>query len=450
MKKIETKQILSFGGINLHQIENWDLISHYIESSKCPVCLKIVRNPVECEKCDTYYCKDCYDSIKILKIKENCNSEPVKANKFIRNILSKLKITCEYCKKQNIEYDNYTKHLIECSKSTNLHSLRDELIKNIKEKQDEINSLEHDLVTSANNKGINEKSFFNQMSDKSIREKILTFKLTPSEKSELYNATIEGNLSKFKSLVIDQKYPMFEEISVKGYLWTPIHYAMHYGKFEIINFIFKESEKLNNLNYIIRCKSDDNRCPLLCLVRSNSIKLNEKNEILEKILQNFPNLFISQEVINESILKKISDSIIKKLKIFHEKYYKNSITNFYPKEKDIYSKLNDGQVREKIMTFNLSSEQKMALYNATISGDVTKLKSLVYDSQYPLFEEISAKGYFWTALHYAMHYGKIDLITFILSYAEGKNVLNLIIRCKSNDNRCPLLCLLKTTSVSTI
>ncbi len=441
-------EFLSFGGISLNQIENKDIIMFYLDHSTCVVCLKVVRNPVECEKCESLFCKDCYESLKIMKIKEDCNTEPVKANKFLREVLSKLRITCLFCKKENIEYDNFSKHLQECSTSTNQHVFRDEYIKKIKEKEVKISTLEEDLIFASKNHGVNEKHFFNNLTDKEIREKVLTFNLAPGEKLDLYNATLEGNIVKFRQLINEKHYPIFEEVSAKGYFWTPLHYAMHYGKFDIIHFILKNSEKTDTLNYVIRSKSDDNRCPLLCLIRSNSIKLNEKNDLLERIINSFPKLYISQGVITECKARKISENILKKLVFMSESYNKNTLSNFLPKGKDFDPKMNDTHIREKLLTFSLNSEQKMALYNATIEGNINKLKSLINDNNYPLFEEVSAKGYFWTSLHYAMHYGKLDVVLFILKQSEAKNILNLAIRLKSNDNRCPLVCLMRSNSLN--
>lgn len=447
---MEEKEIehISFGGISLDQVENKEIILYYLDHSTCVVCLKIVRNPVECEKCESLFCKDCYESLKILKIKEDCNTEPVKANKFLREVLSKLRVTCYFCKKHNIEYDNFTKHLHDCSSSSSEHVFRDEYIKKIKEKEENIASLEEDLILASKSHGINEKYFFNNLTDKEIREKVLTFNLTPGEKLDLYSATLEGNLIKFKQLINEKHYPIFEEVSAKGYFWTPLHYAMHYGKFDIIQFILKYSEKIDMLNYIIRSKSDDNRCPLLCLIRSNSIKINEKNDLLEKIIVSFPKIYISQAVINECKARKISENILKKLIIMSDSYNKNTLSSFLPKISDFDPKLTDIQIREKLLTVSLNSEQKMALYNATIEGNINKLKSLIIENKYPIFEEVSAKGYFWTVLHYAMHYGKLDVILFLLKLTETKNVLNLSIRLKSNDNRCPLVCLLRSNSLN--
>jgi len=263
---------------------------------------------------------------------------------------------------------------------------------------------------------------------------------------ELYKAAIDGNINDFKKLVEVKKYPIFEEVSAKGFLWTSLHYAMHYGKTDIINFCLKHAEKNNLLDYLVRCRSDDKRCPLMCLIRSNSLQLPEKNALLEKILDLYPRIYISQQVINECKVKKISDLILEKILKLKNDKSKQLMTG---RNSTVVNSVNltDNQIRDRVLTSSLLTDQKMSLYNATIEGNFVKLKSLVNDYHYSIFEEVSAKGYFWMCLHYAMHYGKAEIIYFILDFSEKVGKLDLVIRCKSNDNRCPLICLLKSHSV---
>ncbi len=130
---------------------------------------------------------------------------------------------------------------------------------------------------------------------------------------ELYKTTILGNLEKFKYLIEDRNYPLFEEISTEGFMWTPLHYAMHYGKIDIIKYILQVAQNMNILEEVMKCKSGDNRCPLLCLIRSNSLNLSEKAGLLETILKYHPRLYISPYVLEECKNLRFSDSIIKNL-----------------------------------------------------------------------------------------------------------------------------------------
>ena len=118
---------------------------------------------------------------------------------------------------------------------------------------------------------------------------------------------------KFKTLVIVKKFPIFEELSVKGHFWTSLHYAMHYGKSDIILFILKNSESKGILNLIIKCKSKDNRCPLLCLIKSNSLNSENKIKILDDILSLFKKLYLSQEVYSELVKIKGSQNILRNI-----------------------------------------------------------------------------------------------------------------------------------------
>ena len=92
----------------------------------------------------------------------------------------------------------------------------------------------------------------------------------------------------FKSLITGsggkKNYPIFEELSQKQFYWTALHYAMHYGCWDIIKFIFEFLYPLNLVNIALDLKTRDLRCPLLCLLQSNSITREKKKEIFEKII----------------------------------------------------------------------------------------------------------------------------------------------------------------------
>ena len=95
--------------------------------------------------------------------------------------------------------------------------------------------------------------------------------------------------------------------------------------------------------------------------------------------------------------------------------------------------------------------EKMKLYNATVKNDVELFKSLINNSDngtiYSIFEEVSAKEYYWTVFHYAMHYACWDIIKFIFEYLYSKNLVDEALKMKTKDLRCPLLCLLKSNAI---
>ncbi len=90
---------------------------------RCPICLDLVNEPIQCKKCKKIYCKDCYSNWeKQTKVKKCLGGtdghdfiyqEP---EKWILNYLNTLKIYCVYknCEKA-IEYQNFFKHILNCS-----------------------------------------------------------------------------------------------------------------------------------------------------------------------------------------------------------------------------------------------------------------------------------------------------------------------------------------------
>ena len=139
----------------------------------------------------------------------------------------------------------------------------------------------------------------NNISPDELRLNMVTSKLSISEKMDLYNAAVEGRVPDFKKLIEVNNFPILEEVSAKSYGWTPFHYAMHYGKWEIIKYIMNYLNDHNQLNLALMLKSSDGRCPLLCLLRSNTVNIEKKKEIFGNILNEFKNITISDEVKKE-------------------------------------------------------------------------------------------------------------------------------------------------------
>ena len=72
---------------------------------KCAYCLGIVYKPMECRACNTPYCKICIDAHQSQnqgewKCPKNCQENKYqKLNRFIRNRLNKVDVTCCSCQK---------------------------------------------------------------------------------------------------------------------------------------------------------------------------------------------------------------------------------------------------------------------------------------------------------------------------------------------------------------
>lgn len=93
------------------------------------------------------------------------------------------------------------------------------------------------------------------------------------------------------------------------------------------------------------------------------------------------------------------------------------IISFF-REKQSYNKEYAQEARKKFLTNSLPTNKKLQLYDCSVKGDVDSLINLIEKENYPLFEEISSNGYFWTALHYAAHYGFDHIVEYVLEKIE--------------------------------
>lgn len=288
-------------GISEDQIENYQEYQEILKSLNCCICLDIVKNPVECSTCESLYCDECWNLMKISgkKCVINCTTPVIKANSFVYNILDKLIIRCDYCGKGGISYSKYIKHSESCSMLKKYGTV-DELSKILQEKTKKIASLKKELDDIKNN-NLEAKSYViisPRLTKEQLRQKYITVNLNLNQKMELYSAAVEGRLNDFRRLVFDKHYPPLEEVSARSYYWTPLHYALHYGKWEVASFIFDFYQKRDELDNIMRLESSDNRCPILCLLKSNALQYEQKGIILEKILEKYK-FEITPEVLKE-------------------------------------------------------------------------------------------------------------------------------------------------------
>jgi hypothetical protein len=308
------------GGIKPSQIENYDNYESIFKDMICCICLEIVCKPLECIMCQTLICEDCYFILQQAGkncVSSKCKGNFRKANKFVREILSNLKISCSWCNKGGLIYPDYISHLDKCE--PHLLSDRVKILKLIKEKEDKAIELQKEITITktANilNSSMVKKDPYAHLSNESLRTTLITFNLAVKNKMELYNSCVEGRTEDFKNCVLVKKYPILEEVSAHNYYWTSFHYSMHYGQWEIIKFITEQLKMTSKFDAAMRLESNDGRCPILCLLRSNSVDHNKKVDILNKFLSINPNLNFTPEAKKEIKLRNL-ESIVKK-------YHKN-------------------------------------------------------------------------------------------------------------------------------
>lgn len=95
--------------------------------------------------------------------------------------------------------------------------------------------------------------------------------------------------------------------------------------------------------------------------------------------------------------------------------------------------------RERFLTKILTSTEKMELYDSGVKGDLEKLKDVLEKKKYNLLEECSAAGYYWTSLHYACHYGHLNIIEFYVDYFKFNPHKIEIFNIQSNLGMTPLM-----------
>ena len=310
----EDKSKTRISGIDKNFISNYDEYKLLLDEMICPICLKVLLDPIECDKCQAIICDNCYFILKSADkncITEGCKGKYIKANKFIREILSNLNIKCCGCYKDNIRYTDYLQHIKKCESYLSNPILKKLAL--INQKSAEIEALKKEkeaLLAEVRKK--------NTLSDLELRAKYLTNKLQTTDKMNFYQSVIDGNLDAYKRYIMGTygaPYNIFEEVSAPGYGWTTFHYAMHYAKWNIIKFIIEYLKSQNKIEIGFRLKSKDGRCPLLCLLKSNALKPDVKRETFDRIISTFV-LPVSDEVKKELTNRNLGD-LIPKIRPFY-------------------------------------------------------------------------------------------------------------------------------------
>ena len=114
-----------------------EMYNAFKDSIKCPICLKILINPMMCMNCQNVYCKNC---IEKWKEKNNecplgCQNPNYQKSLEKNNILSKLKFKCVNCEGE-IEYNNVEKHPESCKGKKTIKKIPKEEVQKLNAKKD--------------------------------------------------------------------------------------------------------------------------------------------------------------------------------------------------------------------------------------------------------------------------------------------------------------------------
>ena len=118
----------------------------------------------------------------------------------------------------------------------------------------------------------------------------------------------------------------------------------------------------------------------------------------------------------------------------------------YWREARQYDEKHAEKMRKNHLSDSLDTTQKMELYTCAISNNLQTLKNLVEEKAFPLMEECSASGYYWTVLHYAAHYGFVPIINYILECYQNDSSKKNIVNLQSNLGLSPLFICMNSSS----
>ena len=66
-------------------------------------------------------------------------------------------------------------------------------------------------------------------------------------------------------------YSITEEISKSGYFWTVLHYASHYGHYDVLHFLIEHLDEHPEKFEIYNMQTFEGKTPLFCAILSGDI-----------------------------------------------------------------------------------------------------------------------------------------------------------------------------------
>ena len=80
------------------------------------------------------------------------------------------------------------------------------------------------------------------------------------------------------------------------------------------------------------------------------------------------------------------------------------------------------------------------MYHASTQGNCESIRKLIIEKNYSLTEEVSKETHYWTVLHYACHYGHINVIQFLLEHLNNHKNFFEILNLQTIEGKTPLFC----------
>ena len=104
----------------------------------------------------------------------------------------------------------------------------------------------------------------------------------------MYTCSTKGRLQEMRDILIagecaehQKVYSITEEISKSGYFWTVIHYASHYGHYDVLSFLIEYLDDHPDKFEIYNMETFEGKTPLICAILSGDISQKKKQKIIK-------------------------------------------------------------------------------------------------------------------------------------------------------------------------
>ena len=95
---------------------------------------------------------------------------------------------------------------------------------------------------------------------------------------ELYTCSTKGRLQEMRDILLSDSdeptkkcYSITEEISKSDYFWTVLHYASHYGHYDVLSFLIEFLDEHPEKFEIYNMQTFEGKTPLFCAILSGDI-----------------------------------------------------------------------------------------------------------------------------------------------------------------------------------
>ena len=105
--------------------------------------------------------------------------------------------------------------------------------------------------------------------------------------------------------------------------------------------------------------------------------------------------------------------------------------------------------RKKLLTKKLKTAQRMEIYTAATQGNYDDMVAIVEQKKYSILEEVSKTGFFWNAMHFASHYGKIRVLKYLIKQFENHPYKYEIYNLQTAEGKTPLFWWISSGDIST-